>query len=88
MTALQGMLKQLKKKQEDLTREIKGITAALAAFTAEYEKPAGTRQKKSTGRRRPAGGQRGTAASRPRRPTVRRARASTKAAAPKKRRSR
>jgi len=53
MTGLHGMVRQLRTKQDNLTREIKGVVAALAAFTAAYEKPRRTRGRKSAaGRRR------------------------------------
>jgi hypothetical protein len=47
MTNLVGVVRQLKKEHDRLTREIKGVGAALAAFGAAYRKPAGTGRKMS-----------------------------------------
>ena len=58
MTNLGGVVKQLKKEHERLTREIKGVAAALAAFGAAYGKGSGTRSKISAaGRARIAAAQ-------------------------------
>jgi hypothetical protein len=47
MTNLGGVVKQLKKEHDRLTREIKGVAAALAAFGAAYGKRTGTRSEMS-----------------------------------------
>jgi hypothetical protein len=58
MTNLGGVVKQLKKEHERLTREIKGIAAALAAFGAAYGKGRGARGRMSAaGRARIAAAQ-------------------------------
>ena len=58
MTNLGGVVKQLKKEHERLTREIKGVAAALAAFGAAYGKGSGTPSKISAaGRARIAAAQ-------------------------------
>ncbi|HET6178640.1 MAG TPA: hypothetical protein VFE61_17055 [Candidatus Sulfotelmatobacter sp.] len=58
MTNLGGVVKQLKKEHDRLTREIKGVAAALAAFGAAYGKGTGTRSKISAaGRARIAAAQ-------------------------------
>ncbi|HET6177298.1 MAG TPA: hypothetical protein VFE61_10215 [Candidatus Sulfotelmatobacter sp.] len=59
MTNLGGVVRQLKKEHDRLSREIKGIAAALAAFGAAYGKGTGTRSKMSAaGRARIAAAQR------------------------------
>jgi len=59
MTNLGGVVRQLKKEHDRLTREIKGVAAALAAFGAAYGKRAGARGKMSAaGRARIAAAQR------------------------------
>jgi hypothetical protein len=59
MTNLGGVVKQLKKEHDRLTREIKGVAAALAAFGAAYGKRSRTRSRMSTaGRARIAAAQR------------------------------
>lgn len=59
MANLAGIVQQLKKEHDRLTREIKGIAAALAAFGTAYGKRTGTRGKISAaGRARIAAAQR------------------------------
>jgi len=59
MTNLSGVVRQLKKEQDRLTRELRGIGAALAAFGASYGKGNGGRGKMSaSGRARIAAAQR------------------------------
>ena len=59
MTNLGGVVRQLKREHDRLTKEIRGIAAALAAFGAAYGKSAGTRGKMSAaGRARIAAAQR------------------------------
>ena len=57
MTNLGGVVQQLKKEHDRLTREMKGIAAALAAFGAAYEKR-GTRRLSAAGKARIAAAQR------------------------------
>jgi hypothetical protein len=47
MTSLGGVVQQLKKEHERLTRELRGVTAALAAFGTAYVKGTGTHRKMS-----------------------------------------
>jgi len=81
MANLAGVVLQLKKEHDRLTKEIRGIAAALAAFGASYGKGTGTRRKMSV-----AGRARIAAAQRARWAKVKNGRAAAKAAsAPKKR---
>lgn len=47
MANLSGVVQQLKREQDRLTRELRGIGAALAAFGASYRTPMGGRGKMS-----------------------------------------
>jgi hypothetical protein len=59
MTKLQGVIQTLKKEHDRLARELKGITAALAAFGAAYGTRNGSRRRISAaGRARIASAQR------------------------------
>jgi hypothetical protein len=59
MTNLNAVVRQLKKEHDRLTKELKGVVAAIAAFGAAYGKPGGTRGKISAaGRARIAAAQR------------------------------
>lgn len=59
MTKLHGVVQMLKKEHDRLTRELKGITAALAAFGATYGGSNGSRRHISAaGRARIAAAQR------------------------------
>jgi|SRR4029077_17043339 hypothetical protein len=59
MANLAGVVLQLRKEHDRLTKQIRGVTAALAAFGAAYGKPTGTRRKISAaGRARIAAAQR------------------------------
>jgi hypothetical protein len=59
MANLRRVVRQLKKEQDRLTRELRGIGAALAAFGASYRTPMGGRGKISAaGRARIAAAQR------------------------------
>ena len=44
MTKLAGVVQTLKKEHERLTRELKGISAALSAFGGSYGRTDGTRK--------------------------------------------
>jgi len=58
MANLAGVVQQLRKEHDRLTREIRGVAAALTAFGAAYGKPTGTRRKMSAaGRARIAAAQ-------------------------------
>ena len=50
MTKLAGVVQTLKKEHERLTRELKGISAALSAFGGSYGRTDGTRKLSATGR--------------------------------------
>ena len=52
MSNLAGVVRLLKKEQDRLTKELKGITAALAAFSKAYAKGSGTRKISAAGRAR------------------------------------
>jgi hypothetical protein len=52
MSAIASVVQQLKKEHERLTKEIRGITAALAAFGATYGKGTGTRRLSGAARAR------------------------------------
>jgi hypothetical protein len=59
MSQLAGVVQQLKKEHDRLTRQIQGISAALSAFGAAYGKPTARRSKMSAaGRARIAAAQR------------------------------
>jgi hypothetical protein len=58
MSNLVGVVRLLKKEQDRLTKELRGIGAALAAFGKTYRKPTGTRMLSKTGRARIAAAQR------------------------------
>jgi hypothetical protein len=58
MSAISGVVQQLKKEHERLTREIHGISAALAAFGAAYGKSAPTRRLSAAARARISAAQR------------------------------
>jgi hypothetical protein len=51
MDNLAGVVRLLKKEQDRLTKELRGIGAALAAFGKSYGKPTGTRGRLSTAAR-------------------------------------
>ena len=58
MTKLAGVVHTLKKEHDRLTRELKGISAALSAFGASYGGNGGTRKISAAGRARIAAAQR------------------------------
>jgi hypothetical protein len=59
MSQLAGVVQQLKKEHDRLTRQLKGISAALSAFGAAYGRPKSKRSKISAaGRERIAAAQR------------------------------
>jgi hypothetical protein len=59
MTNMGGVVRMLKKEQDRLTKELRGIGAALAAFGSTYGKPTRTRSRMSAaGRARIAAAQR------------------------------
>jgi hypothetical protein len=58
MHNLAGVVRLLKKEQDRLTRELRGIGAALAAFGKTYGKGTGTRKLSSSARARIAAAQR------------------------------
>src|SRR6478752_2546033 len=58
MTKLAGVVQTLKKEHDRLTRELKGISAALTAFGASYRGNGGTRKISAAGRARIAAAQR------------------------------
>jgi hypothetical protein len=58
MANMAGVVQQLKREHERLTKEIKGVAAALAAFGAAYGKRRGTRRMSTAGRARIAAAQR------------------------------
>ena len=58
MTKLAGVVQTLKKEHDRLTRELKGISAALSAFGASYSRNGGTRKLSAAGRARIAAAQR------------------------------
>jgi hypothetical protein len=74
MASLAGVVLQLKREHDRLSKQIRGVTAALAAFGAAYGKQTGTRRKIS-----PAGRARIAAAQRARWAKVRNGRPSAKA---------
>ena len=80
MANLAGVVSQLKKEHDRLSREIRGVAAALAAFGAVYGKRSGTRRKISA-----AGRARIAAAQKARWAKLRKARPAAKAGARKKR---
>jgi len=57
MTKLAGVVQTLKKEHDRLTRELKGISAALSAFGAAYSRNGGTRKLSAAGRARIAAAQ-------------------------------
>jgi hypothetical protein len=57
MTKLAGVVQTLKKEHDRLTRELKGISAALSAFGASYARNGGTRRISAAGRARIAAAQ-------------------------------
>jgi hypothetical protein len=58
MAKMAGIIRQLKKEQDQLTRQLKGIAAALAAFGGAYGKRTGRRKLSAAGRARIAAAQR------------------------------
>ena len=58
MSNLAGVVRLLKKEQDRLTKELRGIAAALAAFGKTYGKGVGTRRLSSSARERIAAAQR------------------------------
>lgn len=58
MNNLAGVVRLLQKEQDRLTRELRGIGAALAAFGNTYGKTKGTRKLSKSGRARIAAAQR------------------------------
>jgi hypothetical protein len=58
MTNLAGVVRLLKKEQDRLTKELRGIGAALAAFGKTYGKGTGTRKLSRSARARIAAAQR------------------------------
>jgi len=58
MSKLDGVIRLLKKEEEQLKRELTGITAALAAFGKTYVKRGNTRRISAAGRTRIAAAQR------------------------------
>jgi hypothetical protein len=58
MSDLVGVVRVLKKEQNRLTKELRGITAALAAFGQTYAKGTGTRRLSAAARERIAAAQR------------------------------
>jgi hypothetical protein len=81
MAKMAGIIRQLKKEQDQLTRQLKGVAAALAAFGGAYGKSIGRRRISAAGRARIAAAQRARWAK------VRGTGNSTKSRAPKKRTS-
>jgi hypothetical protein len=57
MTKIAGVVRTLKKEHERLTRELKGIGAALSAFGAAYGRNGGTSKISAAGRARIAAAQ-------------------------------
>jgi len=58
MSDIAGVVRLLKKEQDRLTKELRGISAALAAFGNAYGKGAGTRKLSASARARIAAAQR------------------------------
>ena len=58
MSNMAGVVQQLKQEHERLTKQIRGITAALAAFGATYGKSTGSRKLSASARERIAAAQR------------------------------
>jgi hypothetical protein len=58
MSNLEGVVRLLKKEQDLLTKELRGISAALAAFGHTYAKGTGTRKLSAAARARIAAAQR------------------------------
>jgi hypothetical protein len=58
MSNLTGVVRLLKKEQDRLTKELRGIGAALAAFGQAYRKGTGTRKLSAAARERIAAAQR------------------------------
>ena len=58
MSKLDGVIRLLKREEEQLKRELSGITAALAAFGKTYVKAENTRRISAAGRARIAAAQR------------------------------
>jgi hypothetical protein len=58
MAKMAGIIRQLKKEQHQLTRQLKGVAAALAAFGGAYGKSTGRRKISVAGRARIAAAQR------------------------------
>ena len=58
MANLASVVQQLRKEHDRLTREIRGVTAALAAFGAMYGKRTGNRRISAAGRAKIAAAQR------------------------------
>ena len=57
MSSFSGVIRLLKKEQDRLTKELHGITAALAAFGKTYAKGTGTRKLSAAARARIAAAQ-------------------------------
>jgi hypothetical protein len=58
MAKMAGIIRQLKKEQHQLTRQLKGVAAALAAFSGAYGKNTGRWRISAAGRARIAAAQR------------------------------
>jgi hypothetical protein len=58
MAKMAGIIRQLKKEQHQLTRQLKGVAAALAAFGGAYGKSTGRHKISAAGRARIAAAQR------------------------------
>jgi len=58
MAQMARIIRQLKKEQDRLTRQLKGVVAALAAFGGAYGKSTGRRKLSAAGRARIAAAQR------------------------------
>jgi hypothetical protein len=58
MAKMASIVRQLKKEQDRLTNQLKGVTAALLAFGAAYGKSTGRRRISAAGRARIAAAQR------------------------------
>jgi len=58
MAKVAGIVRQLKEEQDQLTRQLKSVAAALAAFGAAYGKSTGRRRISAAGRARIAAAQR------------------------------
>jgi hypothetical protein len=63
MAKMAGIIRQLKKEQDRLTRQLKGVVAALAAFGGAYGRSTGRRKLSAAGRARIAAAQRASVVS-------------------------